>query len=103
MPKRKEVNWQAEAINWKIYGGVFAVVAGLVARKAVTKAWTAYTGTAPPSNPEDPDVGIFQAAGWAMVSGAVVGIARMLAGRVAAARWLKSTGELPPGLGADQG
>lgn len=87
-----------EEINWKVYAGVAAVGAGIVARKAVQKAWTSYTGKAPPSNPEDPDVGILEAVGWAVASGAVVGIARMLAGRVAAARWRKSTGQLPPGL-----
>ena len=89
---------KGEEISWKLYGGLAAVGAGIVARKVIQKAWTAGVGKAPPSNPEDPDIGITEAVGWAIVSGSVVGIARMLAGRMAAARWRKSTSELPPGV-----
>ena len=91
---------KGEEIGWKVYGGVAALGATLVARKLVHKAWTVGTGKEPPSNPEDPDIGLTEAIGWAVVSGSVVGIARMLAGRQAAARWRKSTGELPPGFEA---
>lgn len=90
-----------EEINWKAFAGVAAVGAGIVARKALQTAWKAYTGKAPPANPENPEVRMLDAVGWAVASGAVVGIARMLAGRAAAARWRKSTGQLPPGLRPD--
>lgn len=89
----------SEEMSWKLYGGLAAVGAGIVARKTVQKAWTAGTGKEPPSNPEDPDVAMLEAVGWAILSGSVVGIARMLAGRMAAERWRKARGELPPGIG----
>lgn len=91
---------KSEEMGWKVYGGLAAIGAGIIARKALHKAWTAGTGKAPPANPEDPDVGMTEALGWAIVSGSVVGIARMLAGRKAAERWRKSTGQLPPGVRA---
>lgn len=91
---------KSEEMSWKLYGGLAAVGASIVARKAVQKAWKASTGKEPPSNPEDPDVAMLEAVGWAILSGSVVGIARMLAGRKAAERWRKSTGALPPGVGA---
>lgn len=91
---------KSEEMGWKLYGGLAAVGATIVARKVVQKAWKMGTGNEPPSNPEDPDVGIMEAVGWAILSGSAVGIARMLAGRKAAERWRKSTGELPPGVRA---
>lgn len=96
---------KSEEIGWKLYGGLAAIGATIVARKLVQKTWTVSTGKAPPANPEDPDVGMLEAAGFAILSGSVVGIARMLAGRKAAERWRKSTGMLPPGVrpGEDQG
>ena len=91
---------KGEEISWKLYGGLAAVGASIVARKVVQKAWTMSMGKEPPHNPEDPDIGIGEAIGWAMFSGSMVGLTRMLAGRTAAARWRKSTGELPPGVRA---
>lgn len=91
-----------DEMGWKVVGGVAAMTAGLVARKAVQKAWSLGTGKEPPHNPADPDIGMAEAAGWALASGAVVGVARMLAERQAADRWRRSTGELPPGLRADE-
>lgn len=91
---------KSEEIGWKVYGGLAAIGAGIVARKVMQKAWTVGVGKEPPHNPEDPDIGMSEAVGWALLSGAVVGIARMLAGRKAAERWRKSTGQLPPGVRA---
>lgn len=93
---------RSEEMGWKLVGGVAAVVAGLVARKAVHKAWTVGAGKEPPANPADPDVGLAEAVGWAVVSGAVVGIARMMAERKAADKWRRSTGSLPPGVRAGE-
>lgn len=91
---------KSEEMGWKVYGGMAAIGAGIIARKAIQKAWTVGTGKEPPANPEDPDIGMVEALGWAIVSGSAVGIARMLAGRKAAERWRKSTGQLPPGVRA---
>lgn len=89
---------RSEEMGWKLYGGLAAVGATIIARKVVQKAWKVGTGNEPPANPEDPDVGFVEALGFAVLSGSIVGIARMLAGRKAAERWRKSTGELPPGV-----
>lgn len=89
---------KGEEIGWKILGGVAALGAGMLARKAIEATWKAATGKEPPGTPEDPDEELLEAMGWAIASGAAVGIARMLATRVAAARWRRITGELPPGV-----
>ena len=85
-------------LGWRIFGGLAAVLAALVARKALTAGWTKTVGDEPPSNPEDPDTTWMEALGWAVLSGAVMGLARLLATRKAAAFWRRSTGHLPPGI-----
>lgn len=85
-------------LGWRIFGGLAAVLAALLARKSLTTGWTKAVGDAPPSNPEDPDTTWREAIGWALLSGAVMGLARLLATRKAAAYWRRSTGHLPPGM-----
>ena len=72
--------------------------AAFIARKVVTTAWQAITGSEPPANPEDPEVTWAEAAGWALVSGAVIGLARLAATRQVTAGYRKRTGNLPPDL-----
>jgi hypothetical protein len=88
----------AGSTKWKVMGGLAAVAAGVVARKAVETAWTKSTGKTPPRNPESPDTTWGEAVGWALLSGAVVGLARLVATRKAAAYYRRSTGHLPEGL-----
>ncbi|HEY8620729.1 MAG TPA: DUF4235 domain-containing protein [Dermatophilaceae bacterium] len=86
------------ALVWKVLGTGAAIGAGVVARKLVTRGWTAATGKEPPANPEDPQVSWPEAVGWAVASGAFVGVARLLATRKAAAYYTKSAGHPPKRL-----
>ena len=86
------------ALVWKVLGTGAAIGAAMVARKVITRGWTAATGKAPPANPEDPEVSWPEAVGWAVASGAFIGVARLLATRKAAAYYTKSAGHRPKGL-----
>lgn len=80
---------------WAVFGAVSAVAGARVAKKALDSGWKAATGKEPPSNPENPDVAVWEAVTWAALSGTAVALARMLAGRRAANYFVKSTGHLP--------
>lgn len=84
--------------GWSLFGGVSAILAGVVARKALVKVWRLSTGKNPPANPAAPGTEWREAIPFALASGAVVGLARMLATRRAAGYYRKSTGNLPPGM-----
>ena len=86
------------SIGWRLLGGLSAVLAGIAARKALTKGWSATTGNAPPANPAAPGTRWREAIPFAIASGAAMGLARMLATRKAAGYYRKSTGHLPPGM-----
>ncbi|GAA4663262.1 DUF4235 domain-containing protein [Kineococcus glutinatus] len=88
------------AMVWKLLGTGAAVGAGAAANTVMKRSWKLATGSNPPDNPEDPDVGWKEAVAWALVSGAVIGLARLLAERQAAAYYRKSVGAPPPGMGA---
>lgn len=84
--------------EWRIFGGLSAVLAGLAARKLLATVWTKVTGRTPPMNPASPDTTWPEAVGWAALSGVVMGVARLVATRKAAATWARRSGSLPPGL-----
>jgi Protein of unknown function (DUF4235) len=67
-------------------GGIAALVAGFVTRKAITMAWTRITGREPPEHPEDPEVALAEALGWAAVMGVTMATARLLATRAVSRR-----------------
>ncbi len=67
----------------KVIGAVAAFAAAFAARKLVTAAWTRVTGKEPPSDPQDPQVGIGEALSWAVVMGVTIETARLLAVRAA--------------------
>ena len=56
-----------ESIALKVYAGVAAVAAAMVARKLAEKAWVKATGKTPPNEPESPDVHWAEAVGWSLV------------------------------------
>ncbi|GAB7193154.1 hypothetical protein NUM3379_38630 [Kineococcus sp. NUM-3379] len=87
------------AMLWKLLGTGAAVGAGALANAVTKRGWKLATGTNPPDNPEDPDVGWKEAVLWALASGAVIGIARLIAERQAAAYYRKAVGARPPGMG----
>lgn len=76
-----------ESIALKIYSSIGAIVAGIVARKVIEKAWTKATGTTPPDDPESPTVPLAEAVCWSVASGSAIAIARLLATRKAAGAW----------------
>ncbi len=90
----------AAETGWKVFAALSALLAALLARKAVTLAWKTATGKEPPSNPEDPEITWAEAGGWAVASGVAVGLARLVAQRQAARTWTKASGTPPPGLRA---
>ena len=69
-----------------IVGGLAALAATFVVRKALTVLWTKATGREPPENPEDPQVALPEALSWSMLTGVAVGTARLLAVRAARSR-----------------
>lgn len=88
----------ASKMGWKVFGGVSAMAAGIVARKLLTTVWTKSTGKNPPVNPASATTSWPEAIGWAALSGTAYGVARVVAQRKAADTWLKASGSLPPGM-----
>ncbi len=79
----------------KALGAIAAFAAAFAARKLITFAWTRVTGKEPPSDPQDPQVGIGEALSWAIITGVVIETARLLAVRAATRRLRRaSAGEL---------
>jgi len=81
----------------KALNAVAALGATFLARKVATMAWTKVTGKEPPSDPEDPAVGMAEALGWAIAMGVVVAAVRVLAVRAATARTRHHATESPSG------
>lgn len=84
---------------WKVAGLGSAAVVGIAARKTLTATWKLATGTAPPTNPEDPDIGWRGAVGWATLSGVVVGLARLAVARKLAATSRRRSGSRAKDVG----
>ncbi len=84
--------------GWKVTGLLFAIPAGIAARKAMDAAWRKARHTDPPANPAAPGTTWTEALLWAAASGVAFAAARMIAARGAAATWRSLTGGLPPGL-----
>ncbi len=95
MGKQTGATSKPESIALKIYAGVAAVAAGLVARKVAEKLWVKTTGKTPPNEPESPDVHWAEAIGWSLLSGTTVAVARLLATRKAAGAWQRVNAQEP--------
>lgn len=67
----------------KVLGAVAAFAASYGTRKLLTLGWQKVTGKEPPSDPHDPQVGIWEALSWAILIGAGIETARLLAVRAA--------------------
>ena len=73
---------RAEGVSRAV--GAFAAFAGAYgARKVVAYGWRRVTGKEPPTDPQDPKVGIGEALTWAVLLGVAMEAARLLAGRAA--------------------
>jgi hypothetical protein len=92
---RKSQPSKPESIALKVYAGVAAVGAAMVARKVAEKVWVKTTGKTPPNEPESPDVHWAEAIGWSLVSGTTVAVARLLATRKAASAWHRVSAQEP--------
>jgi hypothetical protein len=84
-----------ESIALKVYAGLAAVAAGVVARKVAEKMWVKTTGKTPPDEPESPDVDWAEAVGWSLLSGMAVATARLLATRKATGAWHRVSAQEP--------
>ncbi|WP_374928674.1 DUF4235 domain-containing protein [Kytococcus sedentarius] len=84
-------------LAYKALATVLPIVASVVASKVSDGTWKLTTGRSA-QNPDDPEVGIKEAAAFALLSGAVVGVAKMLANRQASHVYMKQQGKLPPEL-----
>lgn len=90
---------RTERIRWAAVSQISAIVATVLARKALQALWpTGDDGTGPPFNPADRRVDWQTALQWGIAAGVGAGIARVLSQRVAAAGWEAATGSAPPGL-----
>ena len=73
---------RAEGVSKAV--GTFAAFAGAYgARKVVMYGWKRITGKEPPTDPQDPEVGVGEALIWAVLLGVAMEAAHLLAGRAA--------------------
>ena len=84
-----------EDIGTRVFNGLTTMVAGFIARKVITFAWTKVTGKEPPSNPEDPRVALVEAFSWSVLTGVTVAAFRLLAIRAVARRTLSGADREP--------
>ena len=80
---------------WNLYAGAVGAAAAVVVNKALTAAWRATTGEAPPSL-DDPDASATQAVIWAAASAAGIAIATIAVNRFAARSWERALGSPAP-------
>jgi hypothetical protein len=73
-------------IGTRVIGGLAAMIAAFVMRKAITTVWVKATGKEPPAHPEDPQVALGEALGWAVITAVGAESARLLATRAATKR-----------------
>ena len=96
---RAQMSKRTEETAWKVIGTGGAILAGMMARKALVALWTRSARMPnPPTNPASRTTSWGEALAWTVASGLVVAVARLLAERGAAAGWEKAMGSLPPGL-----
>ncbi len=96
---RKEANKGKK--TWKVMTKGSAVVAGVLATKALDATWRTATGHRPPNKAEHPGVSNREAFAWAAVSGMAMGVTKAAVNRRAVNYWMRSTGKPPPGLSGD--
>ena len=80
-------------VAWKIMGTGGAIVAGIIATKAIDAIW-ARAGQ-DEINPKNPHAPLAKAIAYAAITGLAVGAARTYATRKAASFYEKSSGHLP--------
>jgi Protein of unknown function (DUF4235) len=91
----KKADKKKEDIGTRVFNSLTTMVAGFVARKVITFAWTKVTGKEPPTNPEDPRVALAEAFSWSVLTGITVAAFRLLAIRAVARRTLSGADREP--------
>ncbi|GAB3045383.1 DUF4235 domain-containing protein [Sediminivirga luteola] len=71
-------------IAWRVVGTGGAALAGIAARKVLTKAWEKTTHRPAPVNPQQSGVGLPEALAWTIVSGVGIAVVQLLVERAAA-------------------
>ncbi|WP_338752563.1 DUF4235 domain-containing protein [Janibacter alittae] len=79
---------------WKLLGTGSAIIAGIVAKKAITLIWEK-SGHDTSIDPTNPDVPVGEAIAYAALAGVAMGLARTFTTRQAAAIYQRSAGHLP--------
>ena len=72
----------AEGVS-RTVGALAAFAGAYGARKIVAYGWKRITGKEPPTDPQDPKIGVGEALTWAILLGVAMEAARLLAGRAA--------------------
>ena len=90
-------------VEWKVVSTGSGLLAGLVVRRVLDRAWARFGPSEhpPPLNPADRRIGWGEAVAWSVAVGAGVGVARMVGDRLAAKGWEMATGGPPPGIEPD--
>lgn len=71
-------------LKYQIVTAGAALLAGVIVKAALSKAWKMYSKSDPPQNPESADVSWSEAITWTVASSVVMGIGSLLARRGAA-------------------
>ncbi len=90
-----------EDFGTRVFNALTTMVAGFIARKAITFAWTKVTGKKPPVNPEDPGVAMVEALSWSVLTGVTVAAIRLLAIRAVVGRRALSAADREAANAAD--
>ncbi len=85
----------------RVFNALTTMVAGFVARKVITFAWTKVTGKKPPVNPEDPGVAMVEALSWSVLTGVTVAAIRLFAIRAVVGRRALSAADREAANAAD--
>ena len=91
-------------VGFKLIGVAFAIPSGIVANKALHKAWVKSRGHQPPADADrkSPDTDWLEAIVWAAASAAVTAAVQVAATHGAAATYRALTGQHPPTKNADK-
>jgi hypothetical protein len=88
-------------IGWRITTIAVGIPVGIVAKKAVERAWLAARPDDPPHRAKDPNTQLGDALGWAALSAVGIAATQLLTRRWAAAVWRSLTGAEPPGTATE--
>jgi len=85
----------AGKLGLKVVTIAIGIPVGILAKRAVEKAWLAARPEDPPRKPNDPDVSWGDALGWAALSAVGVAVADLVTTKGAASVWRSLTGGEP--------